>query len=118
MKNKGSVLNFDKSIRVLNFLLSFCFFYCLLLFLYFNQYQFNEEKVRNGECAFQPFVYFSTIISFYLLYYVFRRFKNFIAILVLDLFIIVLSVAIYPINNQRYLLAAVMIMYIAVDVVM
>lgn len=109
-----------RSVRVLgvlNFLLSFCFFYCLLLFVYFNRYQAVPERTLAGEAAFQPWVYMGSVVSFFVLHQIFCRIKKLWGIVLADMCVIICSVVLLPVTGDRYLLGVVLIVYALADFV-
>lgn len=110
-----SGMPFKRGIHCINFLLSFCFFYCLLVFVYFNRYQAYPLKTLRGEAAFQPFVYLCSVCCFYILHQIFKNLKRVSLILLADAVVIGVSVYLFPIVGEKYLLGFALAFYVLTD---
>ncbi len=110
-------LKLGSSVGLLNFLMSFCFFFCLLLFLYFNRYQADLERSLIGEADFQPEVYLGSITGFYLLHWIFCRVKKAWVMALADLAVVLCFCLLLPVRNERYLLGLALLFYVLTDCV-
>lgn len=115
--SKPNICSRTRVLGVLNFLLSFCFFYCLMLFVYFNRYQAKPERTLAGEVAFQPWIYLGSVASFFVLHQIFCRIRKLWGIILADMCVIVCSVLLIPISGDRYLLGIMLALYVFVDFV-
>lgn len=96
------------AIDVVNFLISFCFYYCLMLFLYFYQYQV-------GNCDFEPLAYLASIVVFYLIHQVFNIFINPVIPAVINAVIIYITWFFYPIERLKIILILTLILFAIID---
>ena len=96
------------AIDVTGFLITFCFYYCLMLFLYYFQYSV-------GNCDFNPLLYLASVLIFYGVHKLFYVFVNPIIPSAISLILCFLVFAFYPIGKLKILLAIVLLIFAAME---
>ena len=97
-----------ESIDLVRFLMASCFYYNLILFLYYYQYQ-------TGRCAFQPLLYIPSIVVVFVLHEIFRYIKQPALAAAAGILVTVLVFVYYPIDRMQFLLGLVMVLCLVTE---
>lgn len=103
--NKRYGLYFMNENWLFDFCSAFCFYYCFMLFMFYNRYEIHHGK-------FEPIKYLGLVLVFFLIYLLFDKIKNVYSAVIAALGIMILTVRFYPINGNRFLLLIPLIVFI------
>lgn len=103
--NKRLSLYFMNENWLFDFCSAFCFYYCFMLFMFYNRYEIHHGK-------FEPIKYLGLVLVFFLIYLLFDKIKNVYSAVIAALGIMILTVRFYPINGNRFLLLIPLIVFI------
>lgn len=103
--NKRHSIYFECENMIFDFCSSFCFYYCFMLFVFYNRYEVNQG-------AFEPVKYLLSAALFFVVYMIFDKVNNLYFAVVAATAILILTVCFYPVSGMHLLNAVPMVVYI------